>query len=265
MASAFSLYDILGVERDATEAQIRSAFRKLTFKHHPDRFSGDERQQAEEHFQEITEAFNVLSRPDESREVRRGSRAGAAGRPGRRHGSQGDRPPARGEGRSDHARGPADRRPGRAQDPPSITTISTALAPTISWVSDSARSAAAKRTGFGTWRRAVALEPGNAVMLVGSRESRPHGRDEGPGATTGRRGSEFRSNQQESRLRCWLRKSEPTDGSQSGEGLLRPSPAEELIDRGHQPKSCCRLPTSGLRRDRRRTQASAQRGCFSRR
>jgi len=67
MANVFSLYDILGVERDATEAQIRSAFRKLTFKHHPDRFSGDEREKAEQRFQEITEAFNVLSRP-ESRE-----------------------------------------------------------------------------------------------------------------------------------------------------------------------------------------------------
>lgn len=67
MASAFNLYDILGVERDAPEAQIRSAFRKLTFKHHPDRFFGEDRQKAEERFQEITEAFNVLSRP-ESRE-----------------------------------------------------------------------------------------------------------------------------------------------------------------------------------------------------
>mgnify|MGYP001818261703 FL=1 len=67
MAKAFSLYDILGVERDATEAQVRKAFRKLTFEHHPDRFSGDARAKAEERFQEITEAFNVLSRP-ESRE-----------------------------------------------------------------------------------------------------------------------------------------------------------------------------------------------------
>lgn len=64
MAKAYNLYDILGVERDATDAQIRSAFRKLTFKHHPDRFAEDERQPAEERFQGITEAFNVLSRPD---------------------------------------------------------------------------------------------------------------------------------------------------------------------------------------------------------
>lgn len=64
MATAFSLYDILGVERDASEAQIRSAFRKLTFKHHPDRYAVDDRPKAEERFQEITEAFNVLSHPE---------------------------------------------------------------------------------------------------------------------------------------------------------------------------------------------------------
>ncbi len=64
MATGFTLYDILGVERDANEVQIRSAFRKLTFKHHPDRYSGDDRPKAEERFQEITEAFNVLSRPE---------------------------------------------------------------------------------------------------------------------------------------------------------------------------------------------------------
>lgn len=63
MAKAFSLYEVLGVERDASEAQIRSAFRKLSFKQHPDRFSGQERTKAEQRFQEITEAFNVLSHP----------------------------------------------------------------------------------------------------------------------------------------------------------------------------------------------------------
>ena len=74
MAKAFSLYDILGVERDATEAQIRKAFRKLTFEHHPDRFSGDARAKAEERFQEITEAFNVLSRRSHGVEDRFGPR-----------------------------------------------------------------------------------------------------------------------------------------------------------------------------------------------
>jgi curved DNA-binding protein CbpA len=57
-------YDTLGVKPDASENDIRSAFRELTRKYHPDRFSGAERAQAEERFQAITEAFNVLNRPE---------------------------------------------------------------------------------------------------------------------------------------------------------------------------------------------------------
>jgi curved DNA-binding protein CbpA len=64
MAKTFNLYDILGVEQEASEADIRTAFRKLSFEHHPDRFSGPQRLRAEERFQGITEAFNVLSRPE---------------------------------------------------------------------------------------------------------------------------------------------------------------------------------------------------------
>lgn len=59
-----TLYDILGVSQEASIQEIRSAFRRLTMQHHPDRFSGKDRQQAEQHFQSITEAFNVLSRPE---------------------------------------------------------------------------------------------------------------------------------------------------------------------------------------------------------
>jgi curved DNA-binding protein CbpA len=62
-----TLYDVLGVSSDATEEEIRLAFRRLTREYHPDRFQGEERQRAERRFQEITEAFNVLSRK-ESRE-----------------------------------------------------------------------------------------------------------------------------------------------------------------------------------------------------
>ncbi|NOZ93780.1 MAG: DnaJ domain-containing protein [Acidobacteria bacterium] len=56
-------YEVLGVERDASDDEIRSAFRKLIYKYHPDRFPPDKRAKAEERFQSITEAFNVLSRP----------------------------------------------------------------------------------------------------------------------------------------------------------------------------------------------------------
>lgn len=67
MAHRITLYDTLGVERDASEQDIRAAFRRLSMSHHPDRFVGRDRESAEERFQVITEAFNVLSRP-ESRE-----------------------------------------------------------------------------------------------------------------------------------------------------------------------------------------------------
>ena len=64
MAQRKSLYDILGVDARASDKEIRSAFRDLTRRLHPDLFSGAEREQAEERFQAITEAFNVLRDPD---------------------------------------------------------------------------------------------------------------------------------------------------------------------------------------------------------
>lgn len=64
MAHRITLYDTLGVQRDASEQDIRAAFRRLTRDHHPDRFRGEKREAAELRFQAITEAFNVLSRPE---------------------------------------------------------------------------------------------------------------------------------------------------------------------------------------------------------
>lgn len=55
-------YEILGVKRDATEEQIRQAYRKLARKHHPDLNPGDK--SAEEKFKEINEANEVLSDSD---------------------------------------------------------------------------------------------------------------------------------------------------------------------------------------------------------
>jgi curved DNA-binding protein len=54
-------YKILGVERKATEGDIRKAYRKLAMQYHPDRNPGDK--QAEERFKEINEAYQVLSDP----------------------------------------------------------------------------------------------------------------------------------------------------------------------------------------------------------
>ncbi len=67
MRKQVTFYDTLGVERDAPGQDIRMAFRRLALKYHPDRFSDGQRADAEERFQGITEAFNVLSHP-ESRE-----------------------------------------------------------------------------------------------------------------------------------------------------------------------------------------------------
>jgi curved DNA-binding protein len=55
-------YDVLGVARTATEDQIKSAYRKLARKYHPDVNPGDK--SAEEKFKEINEAYEVLSDAD---------------------------------------------------------------------------------------------------------------------------------------------------------------------------------------------------------
>src|SRR5262245_393039 len=58
-------YELLGVKRDATDEQIRQAYRKLARKHHPDVNPGD--RVAEEKFKEINEANAVLSDPQKRR------------------------------------------------------------------------------------------------------------------------------------------------------------------------------------------------------
>jgi curved DNA-binding protein len=58
-------YKILGVERNATDATIKQAFRKLAMKYHPDRNPDDK--QAEDKFKEINEANEVLSDPEKRR------------------------------------------------------------------------------------------------------------------------------------------------------------------------------------------------------
>ncbi len=54
-------YEILGVTRQATEADLKSAFRKLAKEHHPDRNPGDKT--AEQKFKELNEAYEVLKDP----------------------------------------------------------------------------------------------------------------------------------------------------------------------------------------------------------
>lgn len=56
-------YEILGVERSATEQAIRDKFRQLAREHHPDRYKGPDKAEAERKFQVLTEAVNVLTNP----------------------------------------------------------------------------------------------------------------------------------------------------------------------------------------------------------
>ena len=69
-------YDLLAVSRDASEAEIKKAYRKLAMEYHPDRNPSP---QAEARFKEITEAYEVLRDPQKRAVYDRYGRAGLAG------------------------------------------------------------------------------------------------------------------------------------------------------------------------------------------
>lgn len=66
-------YEVLGVQRDASEKEIKSAYRKLAMQHHPDRSDAPE---AEERFKEISEAYAVLSDQDKRKQYDQFGHAG---------------------------------------------------------------------------------------------------------------------------------------------------------------------------------------------
>ena len=53
-------YEVLGIDRQATDQTIKSAYRKLAMQYHPDR-NPENKQESEERFKEITEAYSVLA------------------------------------------------------------------------------------------------------------------------------------------------------------------------------------------------------------
>ena len=63
MATKKDFYDVLGVAKNATDDDIKKAYRKLAMKHHPDRNQGDDTKKSEDKFKEAKEAYEMLSDP----------------------------------------------------------------------------------------------------------------------------------------------------------------------------------------------------------
>jgi len=59
-------YNLLSVARDASETEIKKAYRKLALKYHPDK-NPDSREHAEKMFKQVAEAYEVLSNPEKRR------------------------------------------------------------------------------------------------------------------------------------------------------------------------------------------------------
>ncbi|HEX3098215.1 MAG TPA: molecular chaperone DnaJ [Usitatibacter sp.] len=65
MAKKRDYYEVLGLNRDAADEDIKKAYRKLAMKHHPDR--NPDSKEAEDRFKEAKEAYEVLSEPEKRR------------------------------------------------------------------------------------------------------------------------------------------------------------------------------------------------------
>ena len=77
MAAKRDYYEVLGVDRNATEAQVSEAYRKLAMQFHPDRNPGDD--EAIVKFKEAAEAFEVLSHREKRATYDRFGHAGLEG------------------------------------------------------------------------------------------------------------------------------------------------------------------------------------------
>jgi len=78
-------YEILGVQKNASESEIKKAYRQLAIKYHPDKNPDD--QAAEEKFKEAAEAYEVLSNPQKKQRYDQFGHAGVGGASG--HAGQG--------------------------------------------------------------------------------------------------------------------------------------------------------------------------------
>ena len=77
MATKRDYYEILAIGREASEAEIKSAYRRLAVQFHPDRNPGDK--EAEERFKEAAEAYSVLSDPNQRARYDRFGHQGVSG------------------------------------------------------------------------------------------------------------------------------------------------------------------------------------------
>ncbi len=76
MATKRDYYEVLGVSREATQVEIKSAFRRLARKYHPD---VSKEPDAEAHFKEVGEAYEVLGDPEKRAQYDRFGHAGVTG------------------------------------------------------------------------------------------------------------------------------------------------------------------------------------------
>ena len=74
MADKRDYYEVLGLQKGASDSDIKKAFRKMAMKYHPDKNPGDK--EAEEKFKEINEAYAVLSDPEKKEKYDRFGHAG---------------------------------------------------------------------------------------------------------------------------------------------------------------------------------------------
>src|ERR1044071_9179096 len=80
-------YEVLGVSRTATDSEIKSAYRKLAVRYHPDKNPGDVA--AEDKFKEAAEAYGVLADGEQRQRYDRFGHAGVSGAAGQNWGAPG--------------------------------------------------------------------------------------------------------------------------------------------------------------------------------
>ena len=80
-------YDVLGVSKSASPEELKSAYRKLAVKHHPDKNPGDKA--SEDKFKEASEAYNILSDQEKKQNYDNFGHAAFEGSGGRQSGGFG--------------------------------------------------------------------------------------------------------------------------------------------------------------------------------